>query len=122
MFTCSRIAKKSYISQCLLKQTVKHASNYFGIVQLNEEQESMKEMAYEFAKQEIEPYAEQIDVEDEFDRSIWTKMGELGLLGITAPEKYGGCDLGYFEHCIVSEEISRASASVGLSYIAHSNL
>jgi isovaleryl-CoA dehydrogenase len=82
----------------------------------------MKEMARNFSKEEIEPLAEQIDKDDHFDLSLWKKMGEQGFLGITAPEEYGGAGLGYFEHALVTEEISRASASVGLSYIAHSNL
>jgi isovaleryl-CoA dehydrogenase len=63
-----------------------------------------------------------MDEEDKFPHELWGKMGEMGLLGITADEEHGGAGLGYYEHCIVAEEISKASASVGLSYIAHSNL
>lgn len=70
----------------------------------------------------LQPVASKIDKDDKFDRKIWNQMGELGLLGITVPEDYGGTGLGYTEQCIIAEEISRASASVGLSYIAHSNL
>ena len=75
-----------------------------------------------FAAQEIAPLAAQIDKDNEFPPDLWPKMGKLGLLGITADEKYGGSGLGYLEHCIAMAEISRASASVGLSYGAHSNL
>lgn len=97
-------------------------TNYDSVISMDELQQSMKDMARQFSKEELEPVADQIDKEDKFDKSLWTKMGAQGLLGITAPEEYGGAGLGYFEHCLVSEEISRASASVGLSYIAHSNL
>lgn len=76
----------------------------------------------EFAQKEIAPIAQDIDHNNTFPRSIWTQMGAIGLLGITVEEEYGGAGLGYIEHVIAMEEISRASASVGLSYGAHSNL
>ncbi len=76
----------------------------------------------QFATNEIAPIAEQIDQSNEFPNPLWKKMGALGLLGITVEEKYGGAGMGYLEHCLAMEEISRASASVGLSYGAHSNL
>lgn len=76
----------------------------------------------QFATNEIAPIAEQIDQSNEFPNPLWKKMGALGLLGITVEEKYGGAEMGYLEHCLAMEEISRASASVGLSYGAHSNL
>ncbi|MCF6219520.1 MAG: isovaleryl-CoA dehydrogenase [Robiginitomaculum sp.] len=82
----------------------------------------IRESVHAFAQAEIAPIAEQIDREDTFPRELWNKMGALGLLGITVEEEFGGTGLGYLEHTIAMEEISRASASVGLAYGAHSNL
>ena len=82
----------------------------------------LKDSIQEFCKSEIAPLAEDIDKKNDFPSHLWKKMGELGLLGITAEEKYGGSGLGYTEHVIAMQEISKASASVGLSYGAHSNL
>lgn len=70
----------------------------------------------------IDPIAAKIDKEDKFPRQLWPELGSLGVLGITAPSEYGGSDLNYTSQCIVMEEISRSSGSVGLSYVAHSNL
>ena len=82
----------------------------------------LRETVYRFAQDEIAPIATRADRENQYPRDIWTKLGELGLLGITVDEDYGGTDLGYLAHVIAMEEISRASASIGLSYGAHSNL
>ena len=82
----------------------------------------LKDTIQEFCNKEITPLAEDIDKKNDFPSHLWKKMGELGLLGITAEEKYGGSGLGYTEHVIAMQEISKASASVGLSYGAHSNL
>ena len=82
----------------------------------------LKDSIEEFCQREIAPLAEDIDKKNDFPSHLWKKMGELGLLGITAEEKYGGSGLGYTEHVIAMQEISKASASVGLSYGAHSNL
>jgi isovaleryl-CoA dehydrogenase len=90
--------------------------------ELSDELQAMQEMVRRFAQDEIAPRAQAIDKSNDFPNELWQKMGELGLHGITIGEQYGGVDMGYLAHCIVVEEISRASASVGLSYGAHSNL
>jgi isovaleryl-CoA dehydrogenase len=82
----------------------------------------VRDMVQAFASHSIAPRAGEIDQSNTFPRDLWPKLGELGLLGITVGEKYGGAGMGYLEHVIAMEEISRASASVGLSYGAHSNL
>ena len=87
-----------------------------------EEAEMLRASIRSFASDEIAPRAHSIDQTNEFPMDLWRKMGDLGVLGITAEEQYGGAGMGYLEHCIAVEEISRASASVGLSYGAHSNL
>jgi len=89
---------------------------------LGETADMMRETVANFAAAELAPRAAEIDAKNEFPMDMWQKMGALGLLGITVEEEYGGAGLGYLEHCVVMEEISRASASVGLSYGAHSNL
>ncbi|MEL8054939.1 MAG: isovaleryl-CoA dehydrogenase [Pseudomonadota bacterium] len=89
---------------------------------LGETAEMIRQSVQGFAQNEIAPLADEIDRTDVFPRQLLPKMGELGLLGITVEEEWGGTGLGYLEHCIAMEEISRASASVGLSYGAHSNL
>jgi isovaleryl-CoA dehydrogenase len=89
---------------------------------LGENADMIRETTARFARERIEPLAARIDAEDWFPRELWPAMGELGLHGITVEEEYGGLELGYLEHVIACEEISRASASIGLSYGAHSNL
>src|SRR6202044_1761760 len=89
---------------------------------LGESAAMIRDSARTFAEKEIAPRAAQIDRDNAFPLDLWPRMGELGLHGITAPEEYGGLGLGYIEHCVAMEEISRASGSVGLSYGAHSNL
>lgn len=90
--------------------------------QLGEDIDALRDMVQQFAAKEIAPRASEIDSSDEFPMDLWQKMGELGLHGITVPEEYGGSDMGYVAHMVAMEEISRASASVALSYGAHSNL
>ena len=89
---------------------------------LGETADMLRETVANFAADEIAPRAAEIDQQNNFPADLWEKMGALGLLGMTAEEEYGGTGLGYLEHCIAVEEISRASAAVGLSYGAHSNL
>lgn len=88
----------------------------------NQDLNQLKDTVYKFAQNEIAPLAKNVDENNEFPNFLWEKFGELGLLGITANEDYGGTGLNYLSHCIVMEEISRASASIGLSYGAFSNL
>ncbi len=90
--------------------------------QLGDDINALRETVRAFAQAEIAPLAQQIDREDRFPRELWQKMGALGLLGITVQEAHGGAGMGYLAHMVAMEEISRASASVGLSYGAHSNL
>ncbi|UUP18975.1 isovaleryl-CoA dehydrogenase [Nitratireductor thuwali] len=87
-----------------------------------EEIEALREMVHRFAQEQIAPLAAEIDRENDFPAQLWPKMGELGLLGMTVEPELGGSGLGYLAHVVAMEEISRASASVGLSYGAHSNL
>ncbi|MDZ7653564.1 MAG: isovaleryl-CoA dehydrogenase [Burkholderiaceae bacterium] len=89
---------------------------------LGDDINALRDAVRAFADKEIAPRAAEIDRSDQFPMDLWRKMGELGVLGITAAEEYGGAALGYTAHMIAMEEISRASASVGLSYGAHSNL
>jgi isovaleryl-CoA dehydrogenase len=89
---------------------------------LGETTDLLRREVEQFASKEIAPRAAKIDADNAFPADLWRKMGNMGLLGVTIPEEYGGANLGYLEHVVVMEEISRASASVGLSYGAHSNL
>jgi len=89
---------------------------------LGETTDLLRKSVHDFAQAEIAPLAADIDRDNEFPVALWRKFGELGLLGITVDEKYGGAGMGYLQHVVAMEEISRASASVGLSYGAHSNL
>jgi isovaleryl-CoA dehydrogenase len=89
---------------------------------LDPELNALRDMVAQFAASEIAPRAAEIDASNAFPMDLWRKLGGLGLLGITVDERFGGSGMGYLAHCIAMEEISRASASVGLSYGAHSNL
>src|SRR6266508_1326368 len=89
---------------------------------LGETADAIRETVHAFSQNEIAPRAAEIDRSNQFPRDLWPRIGALGLHGITVEEEYGGSGLGYLEHCIALEEMSRASAAVGLSYGAHSNL
>eukprot|EP01030_Chromulinospumella_sphaerica_P019084 gene19084-18959_t len=89
---------------------------------LGETAEAIRETTARFAADRIAPMAAMIDADNHFPRELWPEMGDLGLHGITVEEEFGGLGLGYLEHVIAMEEVSRASASIGLSYGAHSNL
>ncbi len=89
---------------------------------LGEDVNALREMVHRWAQDRLKPMAAQIDASNTFPPELWKEMGELGLLGITVDEEYGGADMGYLAHVVAVEEIARASASVSLSYGAHSNL
>jgi isovaleryl-CoA dehydrogenase len=88
----------------------------------NSDTELLRESVRRFARERVAPLAVEIDRSNQFPKQLWKEMGALGILGVTAEEAYGGAGLGYLAHCVAMEELSRASASVGLSYAAHSNL
>src|SRR3981189_3087763 len=100
---------------------ISNANRMFNF-DLGETADAIREPGIDFEGPEIAPGAAEIDKSNQFPRDLWPKLGALGLHGITVEEEYGGSGLGYLEHCIAVEEISRASAAVGLSYGAHSNL
>src|SRR5947209_15201748 len=89
---------------------------------LGEHVDALRDSVQSFTADRIAPRAEEIDRTNKFPRDLWPELGKLGLLGITVEEEYGGTGMGYLEHCVAMEEVSRGSASVGLSYGAHSNL
>ncbi|MBS8226556.1 isovaleryl-CoA dehydrogenase [Vannielia litorea] len=89
---------------------------------LGEDVEALREMVQRFAQERILPIAAEVDATNEFPAALWRELGELGLLGVTVEEEYGGAGMGYLAHAVAVEEIARASASVSLSYGAHSNL
>src|SRR5689334_2364035 len=89
---------------------------------LGETADALRDQVQRFSSEQVAPIAAELDKTDRFPRELWPRMGELGLHGITVEEEYGGSGLGYLEHVIAVEEVSRASAAVGLSYGAHSNL
>ncbi len=89
---------------------------------LGEDVNALREMTHRWAQDRLKPMAAEIDATNAFPNALWPEMGELGLLGITVPEEYGGADMGYLAHVVAVEEVARASASVSLSYGAHSNL
>jgi isovaleryl-CoA dehydrogenase len=89
---------------------------------LGEDVNALREMVHRWAQERVKPLAAEVDRTNAFPNELWREMGELGLLGITVDEEYGGAGMGYLAHTVAVEEISRVSASIGLSYGAHSNL
>ncbi|PHQ99145.1 MAG: acyl-CoA dehydrogenase [Marinosulfonomonas sp.] len=89
---------------------------------LGEDVNAIRDMVHRFAQERIKPMAAAVDLSNEFPNQLWRELGEMGLLGVTTPERYGGADMSYLAHVVVVEEIARASASISLSYGAHSNL
>lgn len=96
--------------------------HFYQILQLDETRAALRESIEKFADEEVKPLADEMDKTMKFPHHMWKRMGEMGLLGMTVDEEYGGMGLGYYEHCLVTEELSKANAGLGLSYLAHSNL
>ncbi len=96
-----------------------YSSLNFG---LGEDIDMLRDAVYSFASNEVAPIAAKVDKDNSFPNELWPQLGDMGLLGITVPEEFGGADMGYLAHVVAMEELSRASASIGLSYGAHSNL
>ena len=97
-------------------------SHFYDILQFDETQSDLRESIEKFADEEVKPIAEEMDKTMKFPLNMWQRMGEMGILGLTVEEQYGGAELGYYEHCLVTEELSKANAALALSYLAHSNL
>lgn len=97
-------------------------SQFYDILCMDETRSDLREMVEKFATEECEPIADEMDKTMNFPRDMWPKLGDMGLLGITVEEEFGGAGLGYYEHCLVVEELSKANAGLALSYLAHSNL
>ena len=96
--------------------------HFYNLVQNDELRHELRETFQKFAQDECAPLAEEMDKTMVFPHEMWKKFGDMGMLGLTVEEEYGGMGLGYYEHCIAVEEVSKANAGMGLSYLAHSNL
>lgn len=95
---------------------------FYKLTQQDEVRQGLREAFEKFALEECAPIAAEMDETGVFPQEMWPKLGDMGLLGITVPEEYGGMGLGYYEHCMAVEELSKCNASLALSYLAHSNL
>lgn len=120
---------QSSVRQGQLASTLqsRHASHFpidDSLYNLTSDQKQLRESIFQFCQKELAPHADEIDKSNDFKdmKNFWLKCGEMGLMGITAPGEYGGSEMTYLDHCIVMEEMSRVSASIALSYGAHSNL
>jgi isovaleryl-CoA dehydrogenase len=118
---CSKLFLSSTTPPC---RTLTHYPIDDTVFGLTDDQRQLRETVFNFCQKELAPHADDIDKNNNFPqlRDFWRKLGDLGLLGITAHSKYGGSEMGYFDHVIAMEEMSRVSASISLSYGAHSNL
>ena len=120
MFVSRRIQHSLLLSQpCRAFASKGH---FYDCLQLNELRKDLRESVEKFSDEEVKPLAAEMDKTMKFPPQLWKKFGDMGLLGMTAPEEYGGANLGYYEHCLVTEELSKANAAAALSYLAHSNL
>jgi isovaleryl-CoA dehydrogenase len=104
------------------KMSFASKDHFYQLMQLDETRRDLMLSIEKFADEEVKPLASKMDKEDVFPKHMWKRMGEMGILGMTAAEEYGGMGLGYFEHCLVVEQLSKANAALALSYLAHSNL
>jgi len=125
--TYSRLLARSLMKGARRKNQAQSLSHYpvdDRVNGLNDDQKQLRETIFNFCQKELAPHAATIDKLDDFPqrKEFWLKLGQMGLLGITAPSEFGGSDMGYLDHVLAMEEISRASGSIALSYGAHSNL
>ncbi|KAL6260602.1 hypothetical protein P5V15_008123 [Pogonomyrmex californicus] len=128
MFLARPFVILRHVANCSSKVGASRASSYYKIDEnicgLSDEQKELRSLVFNFAQKKLAPKAAEIDKKNNFDelRTFWKELGKLGLLGPTVKTEYGGTDGTYFDHVIIMEELSRASAAIGLSYGAHSNL
>ena len=114
--------RQTLSSFSLAKRAFATKTHFYDILQLDETRADLRETIEKFADEEVKPLADEMDKTMVFPQQMWKAMGDMGLLGLTVEEEYGGTGLGYYEHCIATEELSKANGGLGLSYLAHSNL
>lgn len=96
--------------------------HFYNLIQMDDTRKELRETFEKFAQEECAPLADEMDKSMIFPPHMWKRLGEMGMLGLTVEEEWGGMGLGYYEHCIATEELSKANAALALSYLAHSNL
>merc|ERR1711990_547510 len=96
--------------------------HFYNLVQHDEVRQELRDTFEKFAQEECAPLTEEMDKSMVFPHHMWQRFGEMGMLGLTVEEEYGGMGLGYYEHCLATEELSKANGALALSYLAHSNL